>query len=474
VNISIRKFLLINLLLALTITTTLTVVGNYFLDKQDIERHLDTIMAKTCLSYQALIGDNTTQLDFTVLQKAVDNVHFRMGKLLKRNIITDQQQQVAEDFNFQVWDENWLPLIRSPNAPTLPLSSGEEGFSNQRDNKGHEWRVFTSYSPRAGTMVMVGERRDTRDSFGRTIALDDIYIMLFTFPLSGILIWVVIGRGLSSLNRIAEAVSSRDPIFLKAVDVEDVPLEIKPLIEALNQLFFRLQQAFDREKRFAADAAHELRTPLAALKIQAQVARGTQDNQERQTALQNLIIGVDRSSHIVQQLLTLSRLLPETTYIDESMKVDLEKIATDAIAQLVPAALAKNIEIELRKHDRNSTVYGNATAISILCRNLIDNAIRYSASDGHVLVTISNDAEACVVLSVADNGPGIPAELQDRVFERFYRVIGTKPTGSGLGLAIVSQIANLHQAEVKLSSPEHGSGLQVSIHFPPKISVESR
>lgn len=473
-NISIRKFLLINLLLAITITTTLTVLGNYFLDKQDIERHLDTLMSKSCLSYQALLGDDINHIDFKTLQFAVNKVHARMDKLLKRGIITSDQKRVAEEFNFQVWNDDWKPLLLSPGAPRLPLSQGKDGFSDQRDINGQDWRVFTSYNPKAGTMVMVGERRDTRDSFGRTIALDDIYIMLFTFPLSGILIWVIIGKGLSSLNRIADEVSSRAPNFLEAVDLKDVPIEIKPVIDELNQLFFRLQQAFDREKRFAADAAHELRTPLAVLKTQAQVALRTEDNEERNAALDNLIIGVDRSSHIVQQLLTMSRLLPETTYIDESMKVDLEKVATEIIAQLVPAALEKNIEIELRKQGRNSVIYGNATALGILCRNLIDNAIRYSEDNGYVHVTIDNDNDGFTILRVADNGPGIPPELRARVFERFFRVVGTKPTGSGLGLAIVNQIANLHQAEVKLGTPENGKGLEISVRFPPRIIVESK
>lgn len=463
-NISIRKFLLINLLLAITITTTITVVGNYYLDQKDIQSHLDTLLATSTVAYQSLLGDDTQNLNIQEVQQSLNHFSAHMEKYALRGLISDLEVDYAREYNFQVWGDSGKLLLRSPNAPQTPLSNGTEGFSDEHIEK-DLWRVFTTYNPNAGTTIMVGERYDSRNRLGRLIARDDIYIMLLTFPLSGLLIWFIIGRGLASLNRVAKEVSDRAPTYLEPVEERGVPIEIKPVIQELNKLFFKLQQAFGREKRFAADAAHELRTPLAAMKTQAQVALNTQDEQERRAVLEKLIEGVNRSTHIIQQLLTMSRLVPEATYIDKANKVDLEKLAQEIIAQMVPSAIEKNIEIELICNSKKREISGNATALSILMRNLIDNAIRYTPDGGSVSVEISSDQNN-VIFSVRDTGPGIPDELRERVFERFFRVLGNKAPGSGLGLAIVNQIANLHHATIKLEHPVQGDGLVVLVMFP--------
>lgn len=463
-NISIRKFLLINLLLAITVTTTLTIIGNYYLDQKDIQRHLDTLMAISTLSYQALLGNDIDALNLQKVQKSLNEVRDSLINYESKNILSPDQQEFAHQFKFQVWDDSGKLILHSADAPKIPLSSGKEGFSDEVID-GTMWRVFTAYNPKAGITSIVGEQYDSRDKLGHLIARDDIYIMLLTFPLSGLLIWIIIGRGLSSLNRIAKEVSNRAPNFLEPVETKGVPVEIKPVIGELNQLFVRLQHAFDREKRFAADAAHELRTPLAALKTQAQVALKTDDIEERQAALNNVIAGVDRSSHIVQQLLTLSRLVPEESHIEDMNDVDLVKMSAEIIAQLAPSALEKQIEIELQKEHDSIPVKGNITALSILIRNLVDNAIRYTPEGGHVNVAVES-TEKAIILRVTDNGPGIPPELRARVFERFFRVLGNKSPGSGLGLAIVQQIARLHHATAKLGCPAVGTGLEVEIRFP--------
>ncbi len=353
-------------------TTSLTVIGNYYLDKQDIQEHVDTLMAVTALSRST-----------------------------------------------------------PPGVQIISLDAHEESS--------HE--------------------------LGWRIAVDDLYIMLLTFPLSGLLIWIIIGRGLDSLDRVAIEVANRAPSHLEPVCLEEVPQEIRPLIDELNKLFFRLQDGFDREKRFAADAAHELRTPLAAIKTQAQVALNTSNENEKNAALHKLITSVNRSTHIVQQLLTMSKLVPETSKSDDLHKVQLTRIARDVLAMLAPSAIEKRIEIELQPERLSPMIRGNATALGILLRNLVDNAIRYSPDDGLVLVRIyPNDDE--VILEVQDQGPGIATELHARVFERFFRILGNKSTGSGLGLAIVQQICALHHATIRLESPAIGSGLIVHIRFP--------
>lgn len=466
-NISIRKFLLINLLLAITLTTTLTAIGNYYLDQKDIEDHLDTLLLVATLSYESLLSDSIEQLPVHKLQHAVNTISSKIDYHHQKKLISYRQHLHAKELNFQIWDKNGNLLLASNNAPKTRLSSVKEGFSDEMIN-GQKWRVFTSVSPVNETTTMIGERYEARNVLAHRIAKDDFYIMLLTFPFAGILIWIIIGRSLHTLNRVARDISQRVPSYLEPVDTRGVPLEIKPVIEAINKLLFRLQEAFEREKRFAADAAHELKTPLAALKTQTQVAIRSEDPKVRETALQNVLASVDRSTHVVQQLLTLSRLVPGASDTIELTPVNLPKLSAEVIAQLVPTAMKKQIEIELIAENEDITLDGNMTALSILIRNLVDNSIRYTPKGGQIQVSVTQTNHQ-IRLIVKDNGPGIPPELRARVFERFFRVLGNKSPGSGLGLAIVQQIAKLHNAEVKLGTPSNGIGLEVEVIFPERM-----
>lgn len=467
-KISIRKFLLVNLLLAITITTTLTAIGNYYLDQKDIQEHLDTLMAITTMSSQALLGNDLRKRPLNKIQENLDAIPKKIENYFQyRFLNSGTPLSYINKFNFQVWSDSGKLMLHSPFAPPIPLSTEKDGFSDKMID-GQDWRIFTAYNPNAGIRTVVAERYNTRNELGHRIAQDDLYIMLLTFPLSGLLIWIIIGKGLDSLDSVAREVANRAPSQLEPIDLSGVPDEIRPLIDELNNLFNRLQQAFYREKRFAADAAHELKTPLAALKAHAQVALRTDDIKERDKALHKLIECVDRSTHIVQQLLTMSRLVPETTLINDMSEVNLAKLAMDIIAILAPAAIEKQIDIALDCQQKQIDISGNYTALSILTRNLVDNAIRYTPEGGTVTVMVKEKDEY-IVLSVIDDGPGIPKELRARVFERFFRVLGNKAPGSGLGLAIVSQIASLHLAKVQLNSPETGKGLQIDVIFPKKI-----
>lgn len=462
---SIRKFLLINLLLAITITTTLTAIGNYYLDQKDIQEHLDTLMAVSALSYQALLGDDLHQRPLAKIQDALEIIPEKIENFYKLRFLNEPlPENYMNKFNFQVWSDGGKLLLHSSTAPKTPLTAEKDGFSDKVLDS-QKWRVFTSYNEKAGIRTVLAERYDTRNELGHRIAQDDLYIMLLTFPLSGLLIWIIIGRGLDSLDRVAQEVADRAPTHLEPVDIQEVPEEIKPLIDELNKLFFRLKEGFEREKRFAADAAHELRTPLAALKAQAQVALNTNDIEEKNQALHKLIASVNRSTHIVQQLLTMSKLVPEASRLNDLDEVNLVKTAREVLAMLAASAIDKQIELEFEYNDNLPSIQGNPTAIGILVRNLVDNAIRYSNPEGKVLVNVyQKDSE--LVLQVEDNGPGIPSELQARVFERFFRVLGNKSPGSGLGLAIVKQICDLHDARLELDSPTEGTGLIIRVFFP--------
>jgi len=459
---SIRKFLLINLLLTIIITTAVTLAGNYFLDRHDIRSHLDILLSQASISFDALLGQDFHQRDLLKLQRSIDTIPEQTKTSLKG---TSQAKHYSahEKYQFQVWSGKGDLLLSTAKAPKQRLATTKLGFGEYKLNN-TRWRTFTHYDKLNDIYIIAAEKVNEREKLANRIAIDDIYIMIITYPIAGILIWLIVGFGLRSIRRVTHEVSHRVPSYLEPVEVYSAPTEIKPLVIELNKLFLRLQQAFDREKRFAGDAAHELRTPLAALKTQAQVALKAKNDNERKQQLRNVIRGVDRCTHVVQQLLTLSRLVPESNTLKDTAKVDLKKLTGEYVAQLAPLAIEKNIDIELQAKHKDCYIQGNLTALGILIRNLVDNAIRYTPEDGKIIVSVQTDDEL-VTLKVTDNGPGIPPELRSRVFERFYRVLGNKSPGSGLGLAIVQQIAQLHDAQLKLGTSPQGQGLEVGITF---------
>jgi two-component system sensor histidine kinase QseC len=462
---SIRKFLVINLLIWITLATTLTVIGNYILDQRDIEQHLDSLLGQSGLVFQALISDDFNNRDLAHVQRQLNEIPTIVRAMSRSS--TNKNIGLEDKFQFQVWDQNGNLLVHSVNAPLISLSNGEDGFASIRIG-GHTWRSLTITDVDSSLKIVVGERFDSRVQLARSIARDDIFIMLLIYPLLGFMIWITIGKGLSPLNKIAYEVSNRDRSNLSIVDSTSVPIEIIALVDELNKLLTRLQSAFDREKRFAADAAHELRTPLAALKSQAQLALKLKDSQERKAALDKLINIADRSTHIVQQLLTLSRIVPEEAYtLTDISTFDMHRLTVDEITDVVPKAIEKKIELELNSPGHTLALQGQMTSISILIRNLLDNAIRYNPPNSHIWVRLEEKKQS-IMLQVADNGPGVPPAYRKRIFERFYRVLGNKAHGTGLGLAIVQQIADLHQATITLESthPETETGFCITIEFP--------
>ena len=459
---SIRTFLLINLLLSVTLITSLAIIGNLFLAHKDIQTQLDTQLVRSSIRMEAFFSDYDDTRNLSIIQKRL-NRQKEYKDLAEYEPSSDAKKADKSMIEFQIWNRHGKLILHSSKAPKIPLSSGKSGLSTLWLNR-RSWRVNTVYDARTHLTIMVAERSNYRQQLENQLTQDSIFIMLVTYPFLGFLIWVIVGRGLDTLKKVAREVRHRAPSNLRPVDLVSVPSEVEPLVTELNSLFIRLKEAFGREKRFTADAAHELRTPLAALSTQTQVALRADTTEARNQALLKVLAGVNRSTHVVQQLLTLSRMVPEAT-INEPTQVNLTREAADVAALLAPEAIAKNIDLELITPDSPTTLLGNATALNILMRNLVDNAIRYTHENGTVTIDIQQNKHQ-VALHVIDNGPGIAEALRDRVFERFFRVIGNQTTGSGLGLGIVQQIARLHHAEINLKTPEKGSGLEVEIIFP--------
>lgn len=462
---SIRRFLLFNLLSTVIATIIITAFGNYYIDCQAINVGLDNSLVETG-SLLKTITNNPLFLTPTTLRMIQSQINTR--NILKKNRssnlslnLMDTQAQLR--YKFQLWDGDGKLLLSSEKTPTVPLIS-KPGLSDKIIN-GQKWRTYTIYASQRGVILVLAEQYAARHTMIHDMLVSDTYLTLLIYPLSGIFIWLIIGSGLKSIRFFAKEMAERAVDHLDPVDLNEVPVEISPLVDELNKLFLRLQQAFEREQRFAADAAHELHTPLAALKTQAQVALKTTDPQECYMHLKQVIASVDRCSHVIQQLLTLCRLSPETIMPEHFTQVNLSRIAAEVIAQLAPQAILKQIEIELIAKDSDSKLLGNTMGLHVLIRNLVDNAIRYTPTGGVIKVLILNKSDA-IILQVIDNGPGIPDKLRARVFERFFRVLGTNAQGSGLGLAIVEQIAKLHKGSITLETPEKGTGLQIEIHFP--------
>ena len=445
---SIKYFLLISLLLSITIASAINGIGNYLLDEQVIQPYLDGQLVRVATLIEIL--NQTTTAKSKIREQIIDYL--------------DEMQPITKQrFLFHVWNKDGESIMHSSDERIFSLKNAPVGFHDQAIH-GDDWRVYSTYDSKKEVQIVVAELYNLRRELADDIARSNANILLITYPVFGLLVWFIISLALRSVTRVTGEISNRASTFLEPVELQEIPIEIKPLVGALNQLFIRLKLAFERNKRFAADAAHELRTPLAALKTHAQVALKSDNETDRNKALQKVIESVNRSSHVVAQLLTLSR-LGEEEGLTDIKPLDLHKLATEIIAFIATEALEKDIELELLPPPSHPIILGNDIALGILIRNIVDNAIRYTPSKGEIKVGII-DHNNQIIFRVTDTGPGIPVELRERVFERFYRMLGTKASGSGLGLAIVFQITTLHHASIHLATPPGGIGLQFDVAFP--------
>lgn len=382
----------------------------------------------------------------------------------KSGVVSDSDHPTLEyerKIAFQIRDKSGNLLLRSATTPRRILSEHSEGFSDSLID-GKKWRVFSHWNRDHTLQIQVGQLHQIRNELAGRIALSLLVPFLLTIPMVAPLIWFSIERGLKPVNWVSDEVKQRAVENLKPIVISDVPDEVRPLIDSINTLLSRLEYSFENERRFTADAAHELRTPLAALKTQAQVALRANEDEQRKKALDQVIGGVDRATHLVQQLLTLARLDPQFAKVGNA-KFDLHEVVVRVLTDLAPAALAKKIELTFEE-GLTPMVKGDAEMIGILTSNIVRNAIRYTPENGNVEVRIGEDDDA-VWLHVIDNGPGIDPEERANVFERFYRTLGNRVSGSGLGLSIVKRIADLHHAEVMLDAGENGKGLWVRVKF---------
>jgi two-component system sensor histidine kinase QseC len=367
----------------------------------------------------------------------------------------------TKNLRFQIWTRDGLLVQKSPGIRKTPLTASD-GFSNVPDPEGKHpnWRYFSQWTKDGEVRVIVGENDHVREDLISHTIQHLLLPAILGLPILGTWVWLAIRQGLRPLNVVAEEIAAREPDHLNALKPATAPEEIRPLIESINHLFARVEQTLESEKRFTADAAHELRTPLAALATQAQVAMRARNESERGHAFDQLIASSRRAARLVDQLLTLARLDPSDPA--SVTTVELDRLAEDVCALHGMLAIENNVTLELDADP--ARVAGDADMLRILLRNLIDNAIRYTPSGGRVLVEVKG-----TTLSVTDSGPGIPASEREWVFDRFHRLAGQESEGSGLGLSIVARIAERHGATIRLADgvgSACGAGLRVSVEFP--------
>ena len=358
----------------------------------------------------------------------------------------------------QIWDRDGVLVYWSQPGMGLPVPA-TEGYSTV-SHEGRDWRVYTLVQ---GTHALqVAQAEDERAAIATQTALRTLVPFVALLPIFGALIWLGVGRGLEPLETMSRAVAKRRPDALAPLGERGLPEELRPLVASLNGLLARLSEALAAQRRFTADAAHELRTPLAALKLQLDLAR-RDGSASIVPALDDVDAGVARASHVVEQLLTLARVEPEALSA-QRVDCDLVAIARDAIVARAALAADKSIDLGLARATP-ATVSGDPASLAILLANLIDNALRYTPRGGRIDVAVDRELDGAT-LCVADTGPGIPIADRERVFDRFVRGVGTQEPGSGLGLSIVKRIADAHRATITLDAPAEGSGLVVRVRFP--------
>lgn len=351
-----------------------------------------------------------------------------------------------------------MVLNDGENGREIPYHYRREGFDNgQLNDDNDDWRFLWLTAPDGKYRVVVGQEREYRQEMALDVVRSQLTPWLVALPVMLLVLIVLLSRELWPLKKLAQTLRARSPDATDQLPTHGVPAEVSPLVEALNQLFARTGEMMARERRFTSDAAHELRSPLTALKVQTDVAQlSLNDPQAQAKALDQLHAGIDRASRLVEQLLTLSR-LDSLENLDDVEPLKLADLLQSAVMDIYHPAQQAGIEIRLHIHDPQVTRTGQQLLLSLLVRNLLDNAVRYSPRGSVVEVTLDTHS-----FTVRDTGPGIAPEALARIGERFYRPPGQDQTGSGLGLSIVKRIATLHRMQVSLRNGQDG-GFEVRI-----------
>ncbi len=431
---SIRKSLLLWLLSGLLLAGLFAGIATFLKTQEEVGEMFDYQLRQIALSMKYSARSMANQL---------------------QNLGEDSNED--NDFMVQIWDAKGTLLYSSIPSVKLP-EIAKSGFANINIADG-QWRVFNLIS--GNRVIQAAQPVESRAEASFDMALRMLLPLGVLIPVLALLALIAVKKSLLPLTKVTSEVERRNASSMTPLDINSVPSEIRPLLSALNSLLKRLNSSISSQRRFIADAAHELRTPMTALSLQVDLAEQADTSVERAEAIENLRNGIKRSSHLVSQLLTLARQEPEVRQSFE--KLDLALLAKRVADDFLPLADFKKINLQANA-DQAVMIHGDEEGLRTVISNLVDNAIRYTPENGKVEISVAiNDGNA--VLAVRDTGPGILAEDRERIFERFYRIPGNNVTGSGLGLSIVKQIVERHKASIVVGEGINGKGVSIVIAF---------
>lgn len=469
---SIRHILILRLLVAIIVLVGGGAIFSYQDVRHETEELFDAQLARSARLILSLVQTNSEQINFSSIQEFLDANQLQPDDTEEDDYSIEVEAHSSghvyeTKLGFQIWDSAGNLILKSPNIPLIEISENIRGFSDS-EFLGYQWRVFSLNSTDGRYRCITAERLDVRNELIGDIFSDLLVLFILLVPVLSITLWFALGQGLSSLRNLTTQINSRDTERLDSISIENAPSEIQTITGALNQLLSKLKLALAREKRVTSDAAHELRTPLAAVKLHAQLASRADNATDRKKAIGQVLKGIDRTTHLVNQLLALARLEPDT--FNENMKRrNLNQVVVEEVAMLAPLAHEKNIELSVSNTD-DIFAEVDDTAICLLIRNLLNNAINYTQKNGTIDIKLVSEKNQFNLI-VEDNGPGIPAAERERVLERFYRLQNHDATGCGIGLSIVMRVVELHGAKLTLDDPDNGTGLRVTVTFPVGASL---
>ena len=446
---SLRSQLLRWLLIPLTLLFLADAIGSYI-----VARHLSDQV------YDGELLEIARELTLHVKPDGVRPT-FNLERDAERTLLLDQYDEV----HYAVRTDDGASIAGDADmAPFRSAGPGPTYYDSVLAGAPVRVVQLSTAAGAAGSVtVAVAETLVKRHGLVNAIMIGVILPQLLLIVIAGIVLWAGVAHGLAPLARLQQAVAARSHLDLSPVSVPEAPVEVHPLVTAINDLMARVEEILSYQSRFIADAAHQLRTPVAGLKAHVEVALREDDPAQAKQTIAHLYTAVERMSRLVAQLLSLARNEPTTLRKLDLAPLDLSKLAFDVAMEWVPEAYRRNIDLGFEGVQPHATVRGDATRLTELINNLLDNAIRYSRDNGRVTVRVASRPSR---LSVSDDGPLIPVDERERIFERFHRLLGTHADGSGLGLAIVQEIAKLHDAKITLSEDADGLGNTFTVTFP--------
>lgn len=438
--------LLVGTLVPMLLVITLSALIAFFSAQDEISEVYDSQLITSAQQLWAISRSNDDVEDMTF---GVKDKH-----------LSPEDQDALADYakwrSFRVWRKGEL-VMTSDKGPALLRPKTIAGFSEIVDGR-DAWRIFTFIVPEDGITVEVAEKLKARRVISGRIVVGVTVPLLLSLPVILLVLWLGIRWGLRDLRHFATAIKSRSPSDLSRVGSTATPAEIAPVADSVDQLLTKLERSLAKERLFTDNAAHELRTPLAALSLQAEVIRNARTAREREPMLDELSKGVARTSRLLDQLLTLARV--GHTPI-ERRSLNIYQVARDGIRDIYPKAQAKGIELSL-VGEETAFATSNASLLALLISNILDNAVKYAPANSAVDMALTSDGDK-LIIAIRDHGPGIPENERENVFARFYRLKGRSQTGSGLGLSIVQTLCELLATQVILVTPAEGNGLLVKI-----------